>query len=86
MKKFFLRKFLNEFKISKNNLNYLIFKLLLLYRKKNNFFLKSFKNFRKKLCIETGLTRSIYRDFSLSRMNLKKMLSEKKINGLKKIS
>ena len=44
------------------------------------------KSYQKAFCFETGVRRTIYNYFNLSRWNIKNSLSIAKINGLKKIS
>ena len=88
MKKYFLKNYKNERIYNNNNTLVLLLKILKIYRKKKIFFLNfPIQNIlRKNFCIETGLKRSVFRDFSLSRMNIKESLNMKQINGLKKIS
>ena len=88
MKKYFLKDYKKEKINNNNNILVLLLKILKIYRKKKRFFLNFPVNniLRKNFCIETGIKRSVFRDFSLSRMNIKESLYNKQINGLKKIS
>ena len=82
--------FFKTYNILKKKKNFEIFDLLnniiLLKRKKKRFFPISEKLIKKNICIETGNNSSVYSDFYLSRINLRKNLKLAKINGLKKIS
>lgn len=50
---------------------HLIKKLIKLKRKKKNFIINNDPIFKKSICIESGRTRSVSKDFYLNRMNLK---------------
>jgi ribosomal protein S14 len=87
MKNCFFKIFKELNKKKKNELNDLIVKIIILKRKKKDFYISSNFLLRKKnICIETGCNRSVYNEFYLSRCNIRKNLKLGGINGLKKIS
>lgn len=82
MKKCFFKVYKNLYIYNKNEFNILIKKLI----NNNNFNKNNICNYSKTFCFETGVKRSIYNFFNLSRWNLKKLLIKTEICGLKKIS
>jgi ribosomal protein S14 len=67
------------------NIN-LLNKILLLKRSNNIYKIKTNSLRKKTICLESNNTRSVYTDFSLTRMNLKEHINLGHINGLKKSS
>ena len=86
MKNFFFKNIINLNNNKNNTFNHILKKILNLKRKNKNFMIPQKKIIRKTICMKTYNTRSVHKDFSLSRMSIKKDLSLKSLNGLKKIS
>lgn len=86
MKKFFFNNIKNLRNNKENTFENILKKIIKLKRKNKNFIIPRRMIVRKIICIKSFNTRSVYKDFSLSRMLLKEDLSFKLLNGLKKIS
>jgi predicted patatin/cPLA2 family phospholipase len=86
MKNFFFKNINNLISNKANTFENILKKIIKLKRKNKNFIIYNKKILRKIICIKSYNTRSVHKDFSLSRMFIKNELSLKTLNGLKKIS
>jgi predicted patatin/cPLA2 family phospholipase len=86
MKNFFFKNINNLIDNKNNTFDNILKKIIKLKRKNKNFIIPQKMILRKIICLKSLNTRSVYKDFSLSRMHIKKDLSLKILNGLKKVS
>jgi predicted patatin/cPLA2 family phospholipase len=86
MKNFFFKNINNLINNKNNTFDNILKKIIKLKRKNKSFIIPQKMILRKIICLKSFNTRSVYKDFSLSRMYIKNDLSLKFLNGLKKIS
>ena len=86
MKNFFFKNINNLINNKNNTFDNILKKIIKLKRKNKSFIIPQKMILRKIICLKSFNTRSVYKDFSLSRMYIKNDLSLKILNGLKKIS
>ncbi len=86
MKKCFFKVYKNLSSYKNSEFKLMAFKLCFLSKVRKVKFPFPQKSYQKSFCFETGVKRSVYNFFNLSRWDLKNSLSSSKINGLKRIS